>query len=209
MSARRVSFAITAILLAGSTLPSFARAASSGACAGSRFPAPWCTGVPAGIKFQRTISGDYTARTPRQLIDRWHITGSLIIEAPGVVVRRSQIDDSVLNDTDDIGANSFAISDSTVGPARCGAPIDRPMGVGIARYRAVRVRVRGHEDGFRAGGPNVTIRDSYYKACVKPGSHADGVQDYPAAARPGHRPQHLRYVQSQGRFHRADLRPQR
>lgn len=144
------------------------------------YPGPANTGVPPGSDLTM-VNGDFYARTPGQVIDRKHITGSVVVEAEGVVIKRSRIDDSVLNDTGG-GQKSFTISDSTVGPERCGTPTWTPNGVGFARYSAIRVHVRGHEDGFRASGPDVTIRDSYYKACTaSDDNHADGIQDYPAA----------------------------
>lgn len=146
------------------------------------YPSPGSTGVPAGTNLT-VISGNYTAKTPGQVIDAKHITGALIIEADGVIVKRSQIDDSVINDTTGT-AKRFSISDSLVGPAKCGTPTWTPNGIGMARYTATRVHVRGHEDGFRASGPDVTIRDSYFKACTTSSdAHADGIQDYPAAQR--------------------------
>lgn len=148
----------------------------------SDYPGPSNTGVPPGSDLTMVV-GDFYARTPGQVIDLKHITGSLVVEAEGVVIKRSMIDDSVISDTGS-GPRSLTITDSTVGPARCGTPTWTPNGVGFARYTAIRVHVRGHEDGFRASGPDVTIRDSYYKACVAShDAHADGIQDYPAAQR--------------------------
>jgi hypothetical protein len=148
-------------------------------CPLPNYPRPGCTGLPSGTVFTRTIEGDYTANRPGQVFNRWHVTGS-IIAADNVVIRNNQIDDSVLNDS--TGAfHPFTIKDTTVGPADCGQPTAQPNGVGFAEYKAVRVLVRGHEDGFRASGPNVTIRGSYYKAWVTPESHADGVQAFPLA----------------------------
>jgi len=140
------------------------------------YPNPACTGVPPGTTFVRTVNGNYFADTPGEAIDRWHITGSLIIRASNVSITHSQIDDTVNNEYGDVFAGPFSISDSTVGPASgcIGSP-----GINDQNYTALRVHVRGHDDGFRAGGPDVTIKDSYVKHCGVPGSHADGIQDYP------------------------------
>lgn len=106
-----------------------------------------------------------------------------MIEADGVIVKSTRVDDSVINDANGT-ARTFTISDSTVGPERCGTSTWMPMAIGSAKYTATRVHVRGHADGFRASGPDVVIRDSYYKACVVSSeAHADGIQDYPAAQR--------------------------
>ncbi|MFL6143608.1 MAG: hypothetical protein ACJ72N_17320 [Labedaea sp.] len=140
-----------------------------------RFPGPANTGIPAGTAIRSTV-GDYTAGTAGMVIDGWHVQGSLIVKAANVTIKNSLIDDSVWNE-----GGSFTIIDTTVGPASCGGPTIQPDGVGEQNYTAVRVRIRGHEDGFRASGPGVVIRDSYYLACVRNGeAHADGVQDYPA-----------------------------
>jgi hypothetical protein len=140
------------------------------------FPNPGNTGVPAGTTFRTTV-GTTTVTTDGQVIDGWHITGSLIVKADNVRVTNTQVDDSVLN-----SGGSFTITDSTVGPANCGTPTWMPMAIGSENYTAVRVEIRGHEDGFRASGAGVVIRDSYYKACAPTGDkHADGIQDYPAA----------------------------
>jgi hypothetical protein len=144
------------------------------------YPKPACTGLPSGTTFTRVVEGDYFATTPGEVIDRWHIKGSLIVAAEDVVITGSQIDDSVMND-DTPGEHRFTITDTTVGPEVCGTPNDRPNAIGAAHYTATRVEIRGHEDGFRAAGPDVTVRDSYYRACVFPGDHGDGIQDYPAA----------------------------
>ncbi|HEV8562338.1 MAG TPA: hypothetical protein VGR06_38965 [Actinophytocola sp.] len=138
------------------------------------FPTPASTGVPAGTAFRKTV-GEYVASTAGEVIDSWHITGALIIKARNVTIRNTQIDDSVY----ELGG-SFTITDSLVGPATCGAKIAMPMAIGEQNYTAIRVHVRGHEDGFRAGGPNVVVKDSYYLGCVKDDiAHADGIQDYP------------------------------
>jgi len=162
-----------------SPTPTTTTTTSRSAPAPSGFPSPANTGVPPGSDLT-VINGDYYAKTPGQVIDLKHVTGSIVVEADGVVIKRSQIDDSVNNDS----GGSFTITDSTVGPAKCGTHTWTPNGVGVSRYTAVRVHVRGHEDGFRASGPNVTVRDSYYKACAASSeAHADGIQDYPAAQR--------------------------
>jgi hypothetical protein len=145
---------------------------------GKGFPNAANTGVRADTTFAKTV-GTTEIKTAGQVIDRWHITGSLVIKAANVKITNSQIDDSVLAQD----GGSFTITDSTVGPAKCGTSTWMPMGIGSSNYTAVRVHVRGHEDGFRASGPKVVIRDSYYKACAPTSEHhADGIQDYPAAS---------------------------
>jgi hypothetical protein len=70
---------------------------------------------------------------------------------------------------------TFSIADSTVGPeSGC---LTLP-GIGQDKYKAERVHVRGHSDGFRAAGDDVEIRDSFVHLCSSPGDHSDGIQAY-------------------------------
>ncbi|HSX28375.1 MAG TPA: fibronectin type III domain-containing protein [Candidatus Saccharimonadales bacterium] len=155
-------------------------AVSTNSCALPAYPNASCTGMPSTIQ-PATVTGDYTATTDGEVIDARHITGDLIIWANNVVIKNSQIDGSVDNEH---GAAhySFTITDTTVGPATgcIGFP-----GIGESDFTATRVQVRGHDDGFRMGGSNVTITDSYANLCWNPpsasqpdGSHSDGIQNY-------------------------------
>jgi len=173
------------------------------------YPTPDCTGVPPGTTFANTVNGTYTVTTAGQHIDKWHITGDLLIRANNVVITNSQVDGTVNNDAGNEVYPSFTISDSTVGPpsacthlqgASCvtanqnntSSCVGMP-GVGEANYTATRIYVRGHDDGFRLStGGNATVQDSYFYACYlsaslapPDGSHSDGVQavcntNYPA-----------------------------
>jgi hypothetical protein len=53
-------------------------------------------------------------------------------------------------------------------------------GIGEANYTATGVLIRGHGDGFRDSGDNITIRNSYVHLCSNPGDHSDGIQTYMA-----------------------------
>jgi hypothetical protein len=160
-------------------------APASPTCALPDHPTPSCAGVPAGTAFTRTIAGDYYATTNGEVIDAWHITGSLVIKASGVVVTRTQVDDVVDNEV--APGSSFTISDSTVGTATCvtgGWP-----SVDGHHFTATRVLLQGHQDGVDVVGDDVTIADSLLKPCYLPpevvgsdGYHSDGVQDQCAAA---------------------------
>jgi hypothetical protein len=158
---------------------------SSDSCALPKYPKPSCTGVPAGVTLtdlpQNDGDGNYVVNTPGAVIDGKHITGSLLIKADNVTIKNSQIDDTVYNWFGN--GNSFTITDSTIGPAN--GCIGQP-GIVDHSYTAVRVKIRGHDDGFRVGEPgNVTVRDSYASLCYLPpeqappdGSHSDGIQAY-------------------------------
>ncbi len=141
------------------------------------YPAPACTGVPPGTRLTTlplTEKGAYRVTVPGTVLDRVHIAGDLLIIARDVKISNSQIDGIVL-DSYAGKTYSFTITDSTVGTAdRC----QSMPGVGDTDYTAVRVLVRGHGDGFRDSGNNVTIRDSYIHLCSNPGDHSDGIQTY-------------------------------
>lgn len=139
------------------------------------YPRPGNTGVPSGTTFARTM-GYYEAKTPGEVLDRVHFTSGVLVAAQGVTIKRSQIDDTVV-----VEGGSLTISDSTVGPARCGDDTWTPSGIVWNNYTATRVHVRGHADGFMASGSNITVRDSYVDICPYPGAHADGIQDHPRA----------------------------
>lgn len=159
-------------------------------CALPNYPNPGCTGMPANTIITNTINGDYAAMTPGQVIDGWHITGDLNIRAANVIVRNSEIDGTIDNEQDQkinsktvsVFYGPFTITDTTIGPA--GSCITAP-GLGESGYTATRVRIQGHDDGFRMSSNNVTVTDSYAHLCWNPpslappdGSHSDGFQNY-------------------------------
>jgi hypothetical protein len=157
---------------------------SRGRCALPKYPTPRCTGVPAGTVLKTlalNLDNDaYAVYKAGAVIDSKHIPGHLLIKAPNVTVKNSQIDGTVMNE---FGGryNPYTITDSTVGPAT--GCITAP-GLGYAHYTAKGVRVRGHDDGFRVDAPgDVRIEDSYAKLCWNPpalappdGSHSGGIQ---------------------------------
>lgn len=155
-----------------------------GSCALPRYPKPSCTGVPAGTvltDLPLNIDNDsYAVTTPGAVIDRRHIPGNLLIWADNVTVKNTQIDGTVYNDRGN-AMHRYTIMDSTIGLAsKC---ITAP-GLTYANYTARRVKVLGHDDGFRVDTPgHVQIYDSYAKLCWNPpalappdGSHSGGIQ---------------------------------
>ncbi|MFI7043787.1 DUF4082 domain-containing protein [Streptosporangium sandarakinum] len=145
-------------------------------CAGH--PTPACTGVPPGAKL-RTLalnedSAAYLVTARGTVLDGVRVPGDLVINADDVTVRNSRIDGRVIN-ADGDRTFRFTITDSTIGPA---SGCQTLPGIGQDKYTALRVHVRGHGDGFRASGDDVTIRDSYVNLCSNPGDHSDGIQTY-------------------------------
>jgi hypothetical protein len=160
--------------------PAAVAATSDGGCGLPAYPTRACTGVPAGTTFARTVQGDYTATTAGETIHAWHITGTLIIRASGVVVTDTQIDGYVDNEA--TAASSVSIADSTVGTGQCATPgLPSIDGHDVT---ATRVLLQGHQDAVDVVGDNVTVSDSYLQPCYLPpsvvggdGYHSDGVQD--------------------------------
>ncbi|RBQ21773.1 hypothetical protein DP939_03520 [Spongiactinospora rosea] len=182
---RRVFTIIAAAaLLAGCTAtpeaaPSPPRAPSptpSPACQGH--PTPECTGLPPGRKLtevELNIDGlAHLVDTPGAVLDGVHVKGELVIGADNVTIKNSLIDGQVWGEYN-MKFSSFTISDSTVGPA---GGCNQAPGVGPSKYKATRVNIRNHSDGFRASGDDIDIRDSYIKLCSNPGDHSDGIQSY-------------------------------
>jgi hypothetical protein len=176
----------------GKASPSHSAAAAPGlgtanegaACSLPKYPKPSCTGVPAGTTLTdlplNVDNDSYAVRTSGAVIDRKHIAGNLLIWADHVTVKNSQIDGTVYNEQGTT-KHPYTITDSTVGLAsKC---ITQP-GLTYANYTARRVKVLGHDDGFRVDTPgHVQVHDSYAKLCWNPpalappdGSHSGGIQ---------------------------------
>ncbi|HSW65643.1 MAG TPA: hypothetical protein VLI54_00700 [Bacillota bacterium] len=153
-------------------------------CPLPKYPTPACTGVPSGTVLS-AYTGPETITTAGTVIDGKHVTGDLIIKAD-TTIKNSQVDGTIHKE--DSGGVTLVVQDTTVGPAS-GCVIGPALDTGndTGNYTATRLYVRNHDDAYRAGGPNITIQDSYAKMCgvgasqsPPDGSHSDGVQDYPA-----------------------------
>ncbi|TDE41348.1 hypothetical protein E1295_30665 [Nonomuraea mesophila] len=141
-------------------------------------PTPACTGAPRGTKLTKvrleTENVAHRVREPGTVLDGVHVPGHLLIHADDVTVRNSVIDGDVIN-SDGPESFRFTITDTTVGTTGKCEPLP---GVGHDKYKATRVLVQGHSDGFRVSGDDVEIRDSFVKLCSNPGDHSDGIQAY-------------------------------
>ncbi len=167
-----VSTAAPTIPPSTTALPSTAAPVDGGqrGCAPGAYPTESCSGAPSGAGL-RLHEGDLKVREPGTVIDGWRITGRLIVETTGVVIRNSVILGGVQSGSQ--VESSFTIEDSTVG--HVGACNDGSA-IGSNNFTARRVRVVGFSDGFRVSGSNVTIQDSYATMCQSGCSHSDGVQ---------------------------------
>lgn len=159
-------------------------------CALPEYPTPACTGVPAGTTFVNTVAGEYHVTTAGAVIDRWHVTGALLVEADNVTITNSKIEGGVFNQFGDgtagrpIVAHPYTITDSTLGPDAPGC--SRIAGLQSGNYTATRVLIQGVDHGIDASEPgHVLMRDSFVKLCTLAESHVDGIQSYcPVAACP-------------------------
>jgi hypothetical protein len=151
---------------------------SASSCPLPLYPTPACAGYRSGTALT-TVSGDLVVTTPGQVVENKRVTGSINVRADNVVIRNSQIDGAVINDST-ATRYSFTIEDSTVGPAT-GCSSFGNGGIGVANYTARRVVVRNFPDGFRVAGSNIMIQDSYAVLCsANPNDHSDGIQAYGA-----------------------------
>ena len=158
------------------SLPSVAPTTSTSvtSCSLPNYPNPSCTGVPSGTSLA-TVTGDVTLKTPGQIYEGKHVTGSIFVAAANVTIRKSQIDGNVVNHN--YGDPKFTIEDSTVGKE---GSCTKDTAIDESNYTATRVKVLGHGDGFGVSGVgNVLIQDSFVKLCSSDASyHSDGVQGY-------------------------------
>jgi hypothetical protein len=142
------------------------------------FPNAGSTGVPAGTSLQ-FVAGD-TYNPPAGTVRDGIETNALEITQPNVTIRNSYIRDSVLIE----GNGSLTLENVTIGP-ECKTGSER-IGTWFSEairgqnYTADKIKVQGHEDGPRAGGANITVKNSFIDICGHPDAHSDGVQDYPS-----------------------------
>jgi hypothetical protein len=147
-------------------------AGGTSSCALPKYPSPSCAGrLTGGNTFANTVSS-YTASTTGQVIDNWHITGDLTVDAPNVTIKNSQIDGGVQNFRN--SSSSFTLTDSTVGPASgCVGGVT----VWGNNFTVLRVYSRNMENGISTEFGNVTVRDTYSTTCSPDSSaHADGFE---------------------------------
>lgn len=120
-----------------------------------RAPEQASVGMPAGVAL--CPSGPITVTTPGRVLDGWDVRGGIVIDAPGVVVRRSRItgDGSAPYGIRTTPAGSVRIEDTTLTG-------DFPTAaVGDDRWTGERVEISGvTHDGARLGAA-ARLRNSW------------------------------------------------
>jgi len=122
--------------------------------------------VPAGTTL--TPMGATRITTPGQVIDGRDITGSVSIDAPGVVIKNSRIHGSDAN-----GVNVFS-GDVTIYDSEISG---FENAIAFGSWKAYRVNIHNtYGDGVKLGD-NVTLQDSWiHDLTPADGAHADGGQ---------------------------------
>jgi hypothetical protein len=157
---------------------------------GDHFPGPDQTGVPAGWKPKRTLTGSLVVRTPGAVVEDVLLTNAdLVVAAPNVTIRRVKLQGGrIHNSSGDSCENGLVVEDTTIEPpAGQDAGGSSEGGLGIGGYTAKRVKIWRLGEGFRVSGQSigcdpVRIEDSFASIVVPAGdcddSHADGIQGY-------------------------------
>jgi len=159
---------------------------------GRGFPTPATTGVPAGWTPTHTTSGDLRITRPGTMLEGELVTGSILVRARGVTIRKSKVYGKIDNQAFDSGRNGIdygglLIEDTDVGPPT-GVGDFQNGAIGVSGYTARRVRLRNVPEGFRVAKFNnpaiaatdetVVIEDSLVQIERGPCAHNDGLQGY-------------------------------
>jgi hypothetical protein len=157
--------------------------------AGSVFPNPDTTGVPAGWVPASTRTTTLVVSTPGAVIEDLRVdNANIIVNAPNVTLRRVNLRGGWIDNRDgDTCFNGMVIEDSLIEPPP-GQDADNAdhWRVSTGGYTARGLELRNVSDGFRVGGDSsgcgpVTIQDSFIS--VRPPVtcgdwHGDGIQGY-------------------------------
>jgi len=148
---------------AGAWVPLFGSAPSP-----SSYPDSTNTGVPAGISL--TAAGSQTISTANAVLDSLDISGSIIIAAANVVIKRCRIDAGGDAYCVEVDSGNVTIQD-------CEMTNFAGSAVRWSDYVALRCDVHSFSgDGFK-GSDNTTLQDSWiHDFQPAPTAHADGIQ---------------------------------
>ncbi|PZW04196.1 hypothetical protein SAMN05443287_101950 [Micromonospora phaseoli] len=164
---------------------------ASRGCALPGYPTAACTGVPAGWTPKVRHQGDLVITRAGTVLADHLVTGSILVKAENVVIRRTRLYGTVDNFVGDRIYGRMLIEDSeVVNPPGQQYSTNQLYAFGVANYTCRRCKVVNRMEGWRVGakvyagaGP-VTIEDSYARLAVPPGMcrsvdpHGDGVQGY-------------------------------
>lgn len=133
-------------------------------------PDPGSTGLPPGLTL--CPSGPVTITASGAVLDGWDVRGGIVVEAPGVVIRRSRVtgDGTVAYGVRTAGEGTVRIEDTTLTG-------DFPeAAVGDERWTAERIEIVGvTHDGARLGG-GTRLRNSVVAAFAPaPGTEPDAL----------------------------------
>lgn len=158
------------------------------AAAAAGFPTRQSTGVPSGWTPKKTVTGDYIVKTEGAVVEDLRLTnGVLYVRAKNVTLRRVELSSArIVNDYAGVCYNGLRIEDTSIlrGSKDVGMPAVESGG-----YTALRVKIDGPSEGFRAGekgsgcGP-IVIQDSWAQLDPPDGCtgndywHGDGLQGY-------------------------------
>ena len=153
------------------------------------FPTARTTGVPRGWTPRRTINGDHVVRRPGAVVSDLRINGDLVIAAPDVTVKRTDVVGGQINNwAGSVCHSGLTVRRTTVRRAPGQTTTGDEPAFSAGGYRAYRVRIDGLPEGFRVGGKDacgpVVIKRSY-ATVVSPDVcgdwHGDALQGYDGA----------------------------
>ncbi len=135
-----------------------------------RAPEPGSAGLPSGLTL--CPSGPVTVAEPGTVLDGWDVRGGIVVEAPGVVVRRSRItgDGTTPYGVRTAGEGTVRVEDTTLTG-------DFPdAAIGDARWTAERIEITGVTHDGALLGPGTRLRNSVVRSFTPaPGAEADAL----------------------------------
>jgi hypothetical protein len=164
-----------------------------GGCALPAYPTAGCTGVPQGWRPKTTKEGDLTITKAGTVLTDYLVTGTILVKAADVTIRRTRIYGGVDNFISDRIHGHLTIEDTeVVNPPGQEFSTNEQYAFGVANYTCRRCKVINRIEGWRigansfSGAGTVTIEDSFAQLAVPPGTcetvdpHGDGIQGYGA-----------------------------
>lgn len=154
-----------------------------------KFPTATSAGLPAGWAPKRTITGDYTIRTPGTVIeDTKFVGGTIYIRAANVTLRRIQgVGAFINNDDNNVCRNGLVVEDSSFTRGTATTRDTDPGVVSHGGYILRNVSIDNVPEGLRVGGRSimkcgpVEIYNTFIRI-VPPDVcndwHGDGIQAY-------------------------------